>query len=66
MIERASGGTLCVLEVTQLPISWMRTNFSFAQFNGIKNGIPVLDLCDLTVAVLGNTNLFIKNGETRL
>ena len=68
--KSTSGGTLCVFgSHTFVPISWMckKQTFSFAQFNRIRNHffrcrIEVgwyhlkLDLWDLIVAVLGNTN----------
>ena len=67
--KSTSGGTLCVFgSHTFVPISWMckkQTSVSHSSTEseiialdaGLRmDGIPVLDLWDLTVAVLGNTN----------
>ena len=67
--KSTSGGTLCVLgSNTFVPISWMckkRTSVSHSSTEseiisldaGLRlDGIPALDLWDLIVAVLGNTN----------
>ena len=67
--KSTSGGTLCILgSHTFVPISWMcKKQTSFSQSSteseiisldaGLRlDGIPVLDLWDLIVAVLGSTN----------
>ena len=67
--KSTSGGTLCVLgSHTFVPISWMckkRTSVSHSSTEseiisldaGLRlDGIPALDLWDLIVSVLGNTN----------
>ena len=67
--KSTSGGTLCVFgSHTFVPISWMcKTQTSFLHSStaseiisvdaGLRlDGIPALDLWDLIVAVLGNTN----------
>ena len=67
--ESTSGGTLCVfVSHTYVPISWMckkQTSVSHSSTEseiisldaGLRlDGIPALDLWDLIVAVLGNTN----------
>ena len=73
--KSTSGGTLCVFGThTFVPISWMckkQTSVSHSSTKseiisldaGLRlNGIPPLDLWDLIVAVLGNTN---QNREER-
>ena len=67
--KSTSGGTLCVFgSHTFVPISWMckkQTSVSHSSTEadiisidaGLRlDGIPALDVWDLTVAVLGNTN----------
>ena len=67
--KSTSGGTLCVFgSHTFVPISWMckkQTSVSHSSTEseiifldaGLRlDGIPALDLWNLTVAVLGNTN----------
>ena len=67
--KSTSGGTLCAFEShTSVPISWMcekQTSVSHSSREseiisldeGLRlDGIPSLDLWDLIVAVLGNTN----------
>ena len=67
--KSTSGGTLCVFgSHTFVPISWMckkHTSVSHSSTEseiisldaGLRmNGIPALELWDLIVAVLGNTN----------
>ena len=67
--KSTSGGTLCVFWKSYIcsnKLDVQETNFSFTQFNRIRNhlfgctglrldGIPALDLWDLIVLVLGNT-----------
>ena len=67
--KSTSGGTLCIFGTyTFVPVSWMckkQTSVSHSSTEseiisldaGLRlDGIPALDLCDLIVAVLGNTN----------
>ena len=66
--KSSSVGTSCVFgshTVCSKKLDVEETNFSFSQFNGIRNhflvglrldGIPALDSWDLIVSVLGNTN----------
>ena len=67
--KSTSGGTLCVLgSLSFVPISWMckkQTSVSHSSteseiisvYAGLRlDGIPALDLWDLIIAVLGNTN----------
>ena len=75
--KSTSGGTLCVFgSHTFVPISWMckkQTSVSHSSTEseiisldaGLRlDGIPALDLWDLIVAVLGNTNQrTVKNGR---
>ena len=73
-----SGGVLCVFgSHTFVPFSWMckrRTSVSHSSTEseiisldaGLRlDGTPALDLWDLIVAVLGNTNQSHKERETR-
>ena len=67
--KSTSGGTLCVFgSHTLVPISWMCKNQTSVSYSSTESeiisldaglrldGIPALDLWDLIVAVLGNTN----------
>ena len=77
--KSTSGGTLCVFgSHTFVPISWMckkQTSVSHSSTEseiisldaGLRlDGIPALDLWDLNVAVLGNTNQSHKKGDLQM